>query len=204
LLEIGCGDGKRLEQFRHMGWRVQGLEVDEKAAARARQLYGLPVHLGPLSEVELPEKSFDALIMNHVIEHLNDPLAVLRECLRVLKPGGKLVAVTPNCQSLGHKWFGFSWLGLDPPRHLYLFSPGNLHEVASRAAFQRVKVHTSAVNAKIFAEASFAIKYRNRYRDNESLRLLISFAAACFQVYEMRKLISHPLCGDECVLVAQC
>lgn len=139
LLEVGCGNGRRLVQMRARGWEVEGQEVDPKAAAHARSAHGVTVHLGPLEDMSFPNDSFDAVIMNHVIEHVHDPVALLAECYRIMKPGGLLVAVTPNVESYGHKRFGASWRGLEPPRHLHLFSVGTLMACAKKQGSVRLK-----------------------------------------------------------------
>ena len=133
LLDVGCGKGDLLARLLHRGWTVEGLEVDGEAAAYARTNHGLKVHVGALEGQRFPDDVFDAVTMNHVIEHVHDPIALIRESLRVLKPGGRLVLATPNSQGLGCKKFGRHWSHLDPPRHLHLFTKKNLKECVAKA-----------------------------------------------------------------------
>jgi SAM-dependent methyltransferase len=91
--------------------------------------------LGSLENTRFPDQSFDAVTLNQVIEHVHDPVSLIRECLRILKPGGKLVLATPNIESFGHQIFGRNWSHLDSPRHLMLFSMKTLRECAVRAGF---------------------------------------------------------------------
>lgn len=74
LLEIGCGNGRFLASFRELGWEVVGLEPDPDAARIAREKFGIEVYQETLEKAELPEASFDAVIMWHVIEHIPDLL----------------------------------------------------------------------------------------------------------------------------------
>ena len=90
LLEVGSGSGVSLARMQALGWEVDGVEVDP-AAVKAAAERGVKVHLGDVAKQAFPEKSFDAIYSSHVIEHLHDPAAVLKECYRILKPGGKLV-----------------------------------------------------------------------------------------------------------------
>ena len=78
--------------------------------------------------------------MAHVIEHVHHPVKVLRACYSLLKSGGFLWVETPNTASEGHRLFGTSWRGLEPPRHLMLFTPDSLHNALIAAGFADVKV----------------------------------------------------------------
>src|SRR5206468_7617752 len=130
-----------LAQFRERGWGVEGVEIDPRARAPARERYGLKIH------ATIPAGEFDAVIMNHVLEHLIDPVRSLVECRSVLKPGAALVATTPNLDSRGHRRFGVSWVALDPPRHLHLFTLASLRAAAHKAGFERVEVWATGARA---------------------------------------------------------
>ena len=134
LLEVGCGSGTMLKSMQGLGWKVEGVDFDPAAVEAARKK-GLSVHLGTLSEQEFRANSFDAIIMGHCIEHVPDPINLLRECYRILKPGGRLVVITPNVRSWGHRLYGADWRGLEPPRHLHIFTLSSLAAVCARAGF---------------------------------------------------------------------
>ena len=121
LLELGCGEGKFLNLAQNLGWDVEGQEVDTRAADGARGSGRFKVHSGVVDSLGLPGSSYDAIVMNHVIEHAFDPIALLRECWRLLRDGGVFVATTPNPESYGYQLFGENRQRLDPPRHLFLF-----------------------------------------------------------------------------------
>ncbi|MGL4651032.1 MAG: class I SAM-dependent methyltransferase, partial [Caldilineaceae bacterium] len=104
LLDVGCGDGTRLLRLRSLGWQVHGQDVDPTSVQVARTR-GLTVVLGELVGADLDAGSFDAITMHHVLEHVLDPDALIRECHRLLAPGGVLVVTTPNARSLGLRNF---------------------------------------------------------------------------------------------------
>ena len=121
VLDVGCGDGSLLMALKDAGWQVTGTEIDPKAAAAARAR-GLEVHHGTLDSVTLQPGRFQAIVLNHVIEHVPDPVASLKVCGQLLAEEGLIVVLTPNLVGLGHRWFGRFWRGLEIPRHLAIFS----------------------------------------------------------------------------------
>ncbi len=162
LLDVGCGNGRFLAQMRELGWEVTGVEPDPIAVQVARERFGLEVFQGTLEEAGFPDNSFDAITMNHVIEHVPDPIGLLTECRRLLKPGGKLVVVTPNIRSLGARLFGEAWRGWEPPRHLFLFSPKSLRVCAQRAGLQVQALWTTSKGARYFWAATRLIRRDGR------------------------------------------
>lgn len=203
LLDVGCGDGKRLARLRGLGWRVEGQEVDPKSAEYARDKYGIPVHLGALEDLHFPGDTFDAITMNHVVEHVYDPVALLAECNRILKPGATLVVVTPNIESYGHKRFGSHWRGLEPPRHLHLFSQKTLREIASKAGFRKYSVWTTAANTQIVTMGSLNIRKCGRHEPGKQHRKLSHHALSL--AHQLRATVVHmesKSTGEECVLKA--
>jgi SAM-dependent methyltransferase len=121
--------------MRSLGWEVSGVEPDPKSAAEAAAA-GLNVRVGLPDTQTLPEAHYDAVSLNHVIEHLHDPVGTLRICLKILKPGGRLFVATPNFAAAGHHLFGSDWFHLDPPRHLVLFTPESLRRAMKAAGFE--------------------------------------------------------------------
>ncbi|HUK12364.1 MAG TPA: class I SAM-dependent methyltransferase [Thermoanaerobaculaceae bacterium] len=202
VLEVGCGSGWRLAELRELGWEVVGQEVDEPAAAAARRAHGLEVLVGPLAQLGLPAASFDAVVSNHVLEHVLDPEPFLRECWRLVAGGGRLVCVTPNPAGFGRRVFGRYWFGLDPPRHLRMFPPRALGAIAARSGIAISRVWTSAANTFVFATRSLdppdAALRSGRAVSVLGIRLL----GAALQHLAVAVHAAHRSSGDECVLWA--
>lgn len=146
LLEIGCGSGWQLARMKQAGWDTMGLDFDPEAAKAARQR-GLDVQVGDVRELGLAGGSFDAIVMAHVLEHVFDPVSLLAECKRLLKPGGRLVSITPNGRSLGHRAYRAAWRGLEPPRHIAVFTPGGLRVACDRAGLTVERLDVTARDA---------------------------------------------------------
>ena len=155
LLDVGCGNGRFLMQMRATGWEVAGVEPDPKAAAAANAA-GLNVKIGLLEAGTQPDAAFDAITMNHVIEHLHHPAETLRQCRRVLKPGGVISIATPNFAARGHEIFGADWFPLDPPRHLVLFTPSSLQQALRAAGLESEPAIRLRLTAKdMFLQSMF-------------------------------------------------
>ena len=150
-------------------------------------------------------RPFDAIVMNHVIEHVREPAALLTTCRTMLRPGrGPLVCVTPNARSWGHRLFGWvNWMPLDPPRHIVLFTPSSLPEAAHRAGFATPRVFTSCANAQASAVGSLEIKASGRYRMNRQPTWQSELLSVVAQVRAVATFRADPDSGDELVLRCQ-
>ena len=126
VLDVGCGRGFLLDAFRRRGWDVEGTEMSAASSAHARDVLGIRVHLGLLEGLALPEGSFDAVTLWHVLEHVTTPVSLLSEIRRVLRPGGVLLVSVPNFGSPEARMTGPGWFHLDVPRHLVHFTPETL------------------------------------------------------------------------------
>jgi 2-polyprenyl-3-methyl-5-hydroxy-6-metoxy-1,4-benzoquinol methylase len=202
LLEVGCGSGWRLAEFRRLGWDVVGQEVDEKAAGHARKAHGLTVLAGPLDRLGLPDNSFDAVVMNHVIEHVREPVKLLAKCWRLVKPQGRLVCVTQNAGGLGHRFFGRRWSGLDTPRHLVVFTPRSMVGAAAQAGLRDPRCWTSAGDAFAFAFLSMYGHRTGSARPGRPSVLRARLLATLVQYVASAARVVAPSSGDECVLQA--
>jgi len=132
LLDVGCAMGRFMGLMQSVGWTVSGIEIDPEAAARARQVTPNVFHGDPMDASFAPG-SFDLVTAFHVLEHLPDPVGVLRRMLGWLAPGGIAVVEVPNVSGVGGRVFGRYWSGLEMPRHLVQFTPETMELLAERA-----------------------------------------------------------------------
>ncbi|MGH7856048.1 MAG: class I SAM-dependent methyltransferase [Candidatus Binatia bacterium] len=142
LLDVGCGPGLLLDEARRRGWSVQGVEASEAPAAIARERFSLPVFSGPLEEAPLPAESFDAVTFFDVLEHVPDPRRVLDHAVRLLRPGGLLVAQSPNLESLMARLTGEKWRWYFLPQHLHHFTPATMEKLLRTAGLVPVRTLT--------------------------------------------------------------
>lgn len=139
LLDIGCGGGDFLLLAKKAGWDVTGVDTDPKAVTVA-QKKGIKVFLGGIEVLhnDLHDEEFDYITLSHVIEHVHDPISLLKNCYRLLKKGGGIWIETPNINSLGCKYYGSNWRGLEVPRHLVLFNRASLESVLKISGFTSI------------------------------------------------------------------
>lgn len=145
IIDIGCGDGFHLEILKDFGpktWQLEGVDADERAVAMARRK-GLTIHHGLLEKLALPQETYDLAISLQTIEHLASPPQLLANVRKLLRPGGRLVIVTDNTDSLDfHLFKQRHWGGYHFPRHWNLFNPHTLHKLAEKTGFEVEKLTT--------------------------------------------------------------
>jgi len=144
---VGCSSGAFLNTAVELGFRAEGVEPAPKAAATA-QAAGLTVRQGLLQEAGYADGQFDAITLFEVIEHLQQPLALLQECQRILCPGGILLIGTGNAASWSMAAMGARWEYLDIVRHgghVSFFNPESIASLAKRSGFSVAAVHTRGV-----------------------------------------------------------
>lgn len=137
LLDVACSSGDFLDVAKTNGFDVQGVEPAPEAARTCRDA-GFDVFEGFLEDAKYKNESFDVITVFELIEHITDPVSLLRECSRILKPNGVLILNTPNANSwtrkvMRHRWEGFS-LTLQGG-HISWFSPESMAVLAERSGF---------------------------------------------------------------------
>ncbi|WP_246186626.1 class I SAM-dependent methyltransferase [Methylacidimicrobium tartarophylax] len=140
ILDYGCGRGHFLFRLREWGFRNL-FGVDPFYHGQDMIEEGISLKKG---DYTLLGESFDLIILNHVIEHLEEPLAILRTLKERLTPTGTILVSTPIADSYGWRKFGNSWAMWDPPRHLHVFTAKAMALAAGRAGLQIAKVEYDA------------------------------------------------------------
>jgi SAM-dependent methyltransferase len=101
LLDVGCGTGGLIRRLgrAHPSWRWLGVDVEPLACELARARCGADIVQASATALPFAGAAFDAVVAADMLYHLDDDVAALRECLRVLRPGGTLVVNVP-----AHRW----------------------------------------------------------------------------------------------------
>jgi len=138
LLDIGCGSGLRILQFKLSGFTVYGCDFSETDIAYAKQK-GLSVTRVNIEEEELTGGPYDVVIAYWLVEHLREPSALVHKIYRILNPGGWVVLGIPLSDSLVARLFGGRWSSVrEIPRHIGIPSRKGMSIILKKAGFQKI------------------------------------------------------------------
>lgn len=119
IVEVGCGQGYLTYSFIRAGYNATGIDISEVAVGLARSRYGDFYHCCSIEKyVRDVGGAPKYVVMSEVVEHLENPLEVVREAFSSLAPGGSLILTTPNMDA----YPGAIWDTDLPPVHLFWFS----------------------------------------------------------------------------------
>ena len=148
VIDIGCGDGEFLNMFKGLGCEVFGTEYDPRTEeiCRNKGITMLPGGVTPsLGECESPEQ-FDLVIFTEVIEHINNPIDVIKNISNLLKSGGVLYVTTPNFASLERKALRGKWGMIAYPEHISFYSPRTLNSILRKCGYEKVSLRTENIS----------------------------------------------------------
>ncbi len=167
VLDIGCGDGQLCAELVAHGWpAVIGIDVARARVARAAaRCPSARFCCGTLESTDVPRQSVDLIIMDNVVEHLPEPLSFVRNLRPWLRPGGRIVLITPNMDSGNFRLLGPRWTPeLAPHVHLFLFTPRSLALLLDRAGLAVDATGVFPVNSRYW-RTSVSCLTRGRLRE---------------------------------------
>lgn len=142
LLDVGCATGFFLNSARENGWSVEGVEVSDFAADFARKRFDLQVYKGDISTINLPKNRYDVITLWDVIEHVTDPINVLKHLRMNLTDNGILVITTPDADSIPARLAKHMWMGYKlSDEHLMYLSKKTIENLLERAGLAMIDNH---------------------------------------------------------------
>lgn len=189
IIDIGCGDGFHLELLRDFGkksWTLEGVDADARAVSLAKKK-GLNVYQGMLENLDLAQDSYDLAILIQTIEHIASPPELLADVRKLLRPGGRVVIVTDNTDSLD---FSLSkkryWGGYHFPRHWNLFNKKTIRRLAEKSGMEVDSLTTQV------SPVNWVYSIRNRLVDKdapgwlvEQFSLKSTISLGIFTIFDM-------------------
>jgi 2-polyprenyl-3-methyl-5-hydroxy-6-metoxy-1,4-benzoquinol methylase len=168
LLDVGAGEGSLLKTAVDRGWKAEGTEISSAMVRYAQDHSNLTVHQGAIEDIPLTAGSYDAIVLNHVLEHVKNPRTTLERIAELLSPRGIVRIEVPNVASLSsHLKNAQSRLGLkrDPWKHystghhFWFFTPATLEHCLRSAGLSVVRI---ASPAKQWGDKSLTDRASNR------------------------------------------
>lgn len=135
-LEAGSSTGVFLSLLKKRGWEVQG--VEPSLAAGVAEKKGIPTINTTFEKAKLKDETFDLIVFNHVLEHMENPIQILERANRVLKKGGIVLIDAPNFASLSARILGSRWRYILSKEHRWHFTPKSLSLLLEKVGFKVV------------------------------------------------------------------
>jgi len=139
ILDVGTAGGSFLAVAKRKGWDVYGCEPNKWLCNWAKENYSIDVRQGDIFKQKYQNNLFDVVTLWDVLEHTPDPMAVLKECNRILKPRGLLVVNYPDIGSSIARIMRSKWIFLLSV-HLYYFTPRTIRAALEKSGFSMLKI----------------------------------------------------------------
>lgn len=171
LLDFGSGKGLFLAVAKESGWRGLGIETAKDRADFAREKYRVEVRQEFYAGGKIEEGNFDMITLNHVLEHLPDPLSLLKELVDSnLSKDGLVYIEVPRADSWQAKIAGQNWMHWDIPKHLTHWIEAGLEKELNRIGFQKVEERSFSIHLGVLGMLQ-ALMSALGYRGNLILNL---------------------------------
>jgi 2-polyprenyl-3-methyl-5-hydroxy-6-metoxy-1,4-benzoquinol methylase len=135
VLDIGCSSGILLRLLHDKGYDVFGIEPNDQAYVRVKNTFGSRIYHGVLNTYET-KKSFDVVILSHVLEHVPDPTHEIALIKNIISKNGILIIGIPNTRNIVFLLRQKYWEYLRPKEHIWHFSDTYLVDLLERNGFQ--------------------------------------------------------------------
>jgi len=153
FLDVGCASGHLLNAVREKGYETYGVELSDEAAQNARNKFGLNVITGDVLSANYEQNFFDTVFIGDVLEHIPNPVSVMKEIHRISKPNARVIILCPTQTNTLFSRFGFfayrilrknATVNL-PPYHLLEFRPTSIKYLLIQNGFTVVEIQSTAM-----------------------------------------------------------
>lgn len=169
VLDVGCGSAELLRVLSRLGFT--SLTGIDKFLSSDTQQPGLTLRAAEIAEID---GEFDLVMFHHSLEHVPDPIAALKDAHRLLTDGGTCLVRIPLVSYAWEK-YGVNWVGLDPPRHLFLLTEQTMRNIAEDTGFTVLDV--------VYDSTSFQFSASQKY----SLDIPLVGSDEIFSKHQLRK-----------------
>lgn len=132
ILDVGCGRCEILDAFNQLGLDISGVDASERIRVFApKDISKLEILNFSKENIPFDDDEFDVIFTKSVIEHIHDPTLLMKEILRILKPGGIFISLTPEWASQMKTFY-------DDPTHVHPYQPKGLKDLLILSEFKDV------------------------------------------------------------------
>ena len=140
VLEIGSGHGFFLEIMKTNGFDIIGYDISKEQRKKSKKITNVPVYDVNMSEKISLDNKFDIVISFHTLEHIADPITLLKNIKKLLKPKGKILIEVPNSDDFHLKLNKFYKEFYWERAHIHYFNPKILKNVIQKSGFKNIRV----------------------------------------------------------------
>lgn len=178
LLEVGAGNGFFLEIAKENNWNINGTEVSNQCIEECSKK-GIELNKGELENIQYPDNHFDIIVAVELIEHLIDPKSFLKECYRILRPGGLMYITTPNFNSILRYRLKDQYDVISYPNHLMYFTQKTLRKIFEDQGFKTNEIRTTgySITRQKTSRGQSSQDFVSETSDDEILRRRIEESA---------------------------
>jgi 2-polyprenyl-3-methyl-5-hydroxy-6-metoxy-1,4-benzoquinol methylase len=142
LLDVGTGDGLFLKVAKTANFDTCGTEISHAGVRAAKKFYNLDIHITEIEDADFEENSFDVITIWHVIEHVKNPLEIMKKLYKLSKPGAVVFVATPNLDKhlarIGYRLKSnkpYPFYSPEGEQHLFHFTESTLKKIIQKTGF---------------------------------------------------------------------
>lgn len=138
MLDCGCAMGFFMEQAQRLGYDAYGIDVSKYAVEKGKEQFGDKIKAGPVEKTGqlFKNRKFDVITMFDLIEHLKDPITVLKSLRNSLNKNGVIVLQTGDTSSRWSRHQGKNWHFFAPPQHLHFFNRKTIKDLLDKSGYE--------------------------------------------------------------------
>jgi SAM-dependent methyltransferase len=198
ILDYGCGSGQFVKELIETGYinaRGYDLFLPEKI-----EVNGEVYLANNLSQ--LKNSNWDIITLNHVFEHVPDPVTLLRALRQLLLPGGKLLLRFPVIDSFAFEKYKENWVQFDAPRHTSLFTRKSIRLAIEKAGgFSIENLYDDSFHFQFTGSELYLKKLSLKPQDNNRKKRLLSLDT--YRYHFLAKKLNQQNKGDQIVIILE-
>jgi SAM-dependent methyltransferase len=198
ILDYGCGSGhfvKELTDLGFMNTRGYDLFLPENVSTNGELYLSNDISL-------FKNKTWDIITLNHVFEHVHDPVQTLKEIKRIMPAGGRLLLRFPVIDSFAFEKYREHWVQFDAPRHINLFTRKSIHMAIELAGGYRLeKLYDDSFHFQFTGSELYLKQLTLKPKDNSFRKRL--FSPDTYKYHFLAKRLNRQNKGDQIVLILE-